>query len=112
MVYFQYHLNCQYITDNGGDNEISQKISVQWIVFASEIIRLDEVERIWDLFLPQLAEYMVYFQYHLNCQYFTDNGGDNEIRQKLSAQWIFFAFEIICLDEVERIWDLFLPQLA
>ena len=55
MVHFQYHLNCQYITDNGGDNEICQKLSVQWIVFRSEIICLDEVKMIWDLFLPQLV---------------------------------------------------------
>ena len=55
MVYFQYHLNFQYITDNGIDNEICQKLFVQWIVFASEIIRLDEVEKILNPFLPQLA---------------------------------------------------------
>ena len=55
MVHFQYHLNFQYITDNGGDNEIWQKLSGQWIVFASEIILLDEVEKIWDLSLPQVA---------------------------------------------------------
>ena len=46
MVYIQYHLIRQHITDNGADNEIWQKLSVQLIVFASEIIRLDEVERI------------------------------------------------------------------
>ena len=55
MVYFQYHMNCQDITDNGSDNEICHKLSVQWIVFASEIICLDEVEMIWEIFLPQLV---------------------------------------------------------
>ena len=50
---------------------------------------------------------MVYFQYHLNCEYITDNGGDNEIRQKLSVQWIIFPIEIVCLYEVEGILNLF-----
>ena len=50
MVYIEYHLNCQHIIDNWGDNEIRQKLSVQWIVFPSEVVRLYEVEGILNLF--------------------------------------------------------------
>ena len=55
MVYIQYHLICQHITDNGGDNEIWQKLSDQWIVFASEFVHLHEVEGILNPILPLLA---------------------------------------------------------
>ena len=42
MVYFQYHLKCQYITDNGGDNKLALIQSIKKIVFKFEMIHFDQ----------------------------------------------------------------------
>ena len=42
---------------------------------------------------------MVYFQYRLKCQYFTDNGGDNKLLLVQSIPKIVFTFEMVHFDE-------------
>ena len=42
---------------------------------------------------------MVYFQYRLKCQYFTDNGGDNKLSLMESIPKIVFIFETFHFDE-------------
>ena len=44
----------------------------------------------------------VYFQYHLNCQHFSENKGDNKRSLFKSIQWIVFAFETAPLDNNGR----------
>ena len=46
---------------------------------------------------------MVYFQYHLNCQHFPDNEGDNEFSLIKANQKIVFPSEIVGL--VEKIQE-------
>ena len=77
-VYFQYHLNCQHFPDNKGDNKQSLFQSIQWIVFAFETAPLDDNGREFKVCLLRLSHKSVYFQYHLFCQHFPDNGGDNK----------------------------------
>ena len=53
--------------------------SIQKIVFATEMVHCDE--HLFNLnlgYLP-LSLSMAYIQYHLKCQNFTDNGGDNKL---------------------------------
>ena len=49
VAYFQYHLKCQNSTDNRGDNELHMILSIHEIVYASQIVHLDEKEPDFDL---------------------------------------------------------------
>ena len=77
-VYFQYHIFCQHFPDNKGDNKQSLFQSIEWIVFAFETSLLDDNGREFKDGLLRLSHKSVYFQYHLFCQHFPDNGGDNK----------------------------------
>ena len=98
-VYFQHHLNWQHFPDTKGDNKRSLFKSIQWIVFAFETAPLDENGRESKVCLLRLSHKSVYFQYHLFCQHFPDNGGDNKRSLFQSIQWIVFAFETFPLDD-------------
>ena len=82
-VYFQYHLNCQYIHDNSGDIETGLVQRNQNTVSSHFCFKTCQftVNR-WDLelILMQLRKKTVYFQYHLNCKYIHDISGDIKIR--------------------------------
>ena len=41
-VYFQYHMKCQHIAYNEGDNRISRIQLSEMIVLASKMVHLDE----------------------------------------------------------------------
>ena len=77
-VYFHCHLNCQHFPDNKGDNKQSLFQSIQWIVFALQMVPLNDNGRDNKLGLIPSSDKNVYFQYHLNCQHFPDNKGDNK----------------------------------
>ena len=79
MAYIKYHLKCQEFTDNGGDNKLSLMQSIPKIVFAAEMGHFDEDWLDFNLGLLPLNLRMAYIQYHLKCQNFTDNGGDNKL---------------------------------
>ena len=81
-MYFQYHLNCQYIHDYSGDIEIGLVQRNQNTVYSHlfQICQFNVNRRDLELSLMQLRKKTVYFQYHLNCQYIHDNSGDIEIR--------------------------------
>ena len=48
-------------------------LSIRKIVIAPEIVHLGDNEFDFKLGLMQFSQKMVYFQYHLDCQHFTDN---------------------------------------
>ena len=81
-MYFQYHLNCQYIHDYSCDIEIGLVQRNQNTVYSDlfQICQFNVNRRNLELSLMQLRKKTVYFQYHLNCQYIHDNSGDIEIR--------------------------------
>ena len=53
--------------------------SIEKIVFASGMGLSDEDLLDFNLGLLPLSLRMAYLQYHLKCQAFTDNGGDNKL---------------------------------
>ena len=53
--------------------------SIPKIVFAAEMGHFDEDSLDFKLGLLPLRLQMAYIQYHLKCQNFTDNGGDNKL---------------------------------
>ena len=74
-VHFQYHFNCQDITDKWGDIEICIMGSNRKTVSAGWHLRFDQLNlnrRNLSLTLMQKKLKKVYFQYHLNCQDITD----------------------------------------
>ena len=101
-VYFHYHLNCQHFPDNKGDNKQSLFQSLQWIVFAFQLVPLNDNRRDNKIGLIPSSDKYVYFQYHLNCQYSPDNKGDNKQSLFQSIKWIVFAFETAPLDDNGR----------
>ena len=48
-------------------------LSIRKIVFAPEIVHLGDNEFDFKHGLMQFSQKMVYFQYHLDCQHFTNN---------------------------------------
>ena len=83
-VYFQYHLNCQYIHDISSDIDIGQVQRNQNTVSSNlcfKTCQFNVNRRDLELSLMQLRKKTVYFQYHFNCQYIHDNSGDIEIGQ-------------------------------
>ena len=101
-VYFHYHLNCQHFPDNKGDNKQSLSQSIKWIVFAFEMVPLNDTGRDNKLGLIPSSDKNVYFQYHLNCQRFPDNKGDNKQSLFQSIQWIVFALQMVPLNDNGR----------
>ena len=53
--------------------------SIGKIVLATEIVHSDEDWLDFLLGLLQLSLQIAWIQYHLKCQNFTDNGGDNKL---------------------------------
>ena len=53
--------------------------SIPKTVFAAEMVHFDEDWLDVKLGLRPLSLQMAYIQYHLKCQDFTDNGGDNKL---------------------------------
>ena len=95
-VYFQYHLNCQGITDKWGDIELCLTWSNRKIVSAGWHLKFDQIDfnrRNLSLTWMQLRKKKVSFQYQLNCQDITDKWGDIELclagsnRKTVSAGW-------------------------
>ena len=110
MTYIQYDLKCQDFTDNGGDNKLCFMESIPKIVFAAEMGHFDEDWVDFNLGLLPLSLRMTYIQYHLKCQDFTDNGGDNKLSLMQSIPKIVFAAEIGHFDE--DWWDFNLGFLS
>ena len=79
MAYIQYNQKCQDFSDNGGDNKLCFMQSIPKIVFAAEMGHFDEDSLDFNLGLLPLSLRMAYIQYHLKCQDFTVNGGDNKL---------------------------------
>ena len=95
-VYFQYHLNCQDITDKWGDIELCLTWSNRKIVSAGWHLKFDQIDfnrRNLSLTWMQLRKKKLYFQYHHNCQDISDKWGDIELcltwsnRKIVSAGW-------------------------
>ena len=83
--------------------------SIPKIVFAAEMGHFDEDSLDFKLgFLP-LRLQMAYIQYHLKCQEFTDNGGDNKLSLMQSIPKIVFVAEMGHFDE--EWWDFNLGLL-
>ena len=78
MVSIHYHLKCQEITDNEGDNKLWLMQSIQMVVFATDMGHLDGNR--WDLKHGALwLDYLMKnIHYHLKCQAITDNARDNK----------------------------------
>ena len=53
--------------------------SIEKIISATEIVHFDEDYMDFNLSLLPLSLPMAYIQYHLKCQDFTDDGGDNKL---------------------------------
>ena len=53
--------------------------SIPKIVFAAEMVHFDEDWLDLNLCSLPLSLRMAYIQYHLKCQDFTDNAGDNKL---------------------------------
>ena len=81
LFYFQYHQQCQHFSDNEGDNKPSLIEAIQEFIFVSETVHLDDNGRKVKLGLLTLSHCMMYFHYHMKCQHFTDNAGDDKISQ-------------------------------
>ena len=79
MVNIHYHLKCQDITDNAGDNKPLLIQKIQMVVFATEIGHLHF--KWWDFKYGVLSldSQIVNIHYHLKCQDITDNVGDNKL---------------------------------
>ena len=95
-VYFQYHLNCQDITDKWGDIELCVAGSNRNTVSAGWQLKFHRINFNWrnlSLTWMQLRKKKVCFKYHLNCQDITDKWGDIELylggsnRKTVSAGW-------------------------
>ena len=99
MVNIHYHLKCQDITDNVGDNKLWLFWSIQMVVFATEMRYLDD--KGWDFVhsVLFLDSQMVNIHYHLKCQDITDNVGDNKLWLFWSIQIVVFATEMGNLDD-------------
>ena len=81
IIYFQYHLNCQYINDKNGDIEVdlvqsSRKVNSHYCYWKCH--QHGHNRRDLNLVWTKLIKKMIYFQYHLNCQYIHDKNGDIE----------------------------------
>ena len=78
MVNIHYHLKCQGIRENAGDNKLWLFRWIQMIVFATEMGYLHD--KGWDLAhgVLFLDSQMVNIHYHLKYQENTDSAGDNK----------------------------------
>ena len=113
-VYFQYHLNCQYIHDISGDIEIELVQRNQNTVSSHFCFKTCQftVNR-WDLelILMQLRKKTVYFQYHLNCQYIHDISGDidiGQVKEIRTLSRLISASNLVNLMSIDGIWSLVL----
>ena len=79
MVNIHYHLKCQDITDNAGDNKLWLIQNIQMVFFATEIAHLHV--KWWDFKHGVLSfdSQMANIHYHLKCQDIIDNGSDNKL---------------------------------
>ena len=68
------------------------------IVLLLKWFSLITTEEIFGLGFLLLSQWMVYFQFRLKCQYFTDNGGDNKLPLIQSIPKIVFTFEMVHFD--------------
>ena len=82
IIHFQYHLNCQHIYDKDGAIEVDLLQSSRnanshcyyWTCHQHDLNRRD-----FKLSWIKLRKIIIYFQYHLNCQYIYDKNGDLEV---------------------------------
>ena len=82
IIYFQYHLNCQNIHDKNGDIEVdlvqsSRKVNSHYCYWKCH--QHGHNRRDLNLVWTKLKKKIIYFQYHLNCQYIHDKNGDIEV---------------------------------
>ena len=63
------------------------------------MVPLNDTRRDYKLGVISSSNKSVYFQYHLLCQHFPDNKGDNKQSLFKSIKWIVFAFETAPLDD-------------
>ena len=104
MVNIHYHLRCQEITDNAGDNKLWLFQSIQMVVVAPEMRNLDGKGSDFEHGVLFLDSLMVHIYYHLKCQEITDNEGDNKLWLMESIQMVVFATDMGHLDDNR--WDL------
>ena len=99
MVNIHYHLKCQDITDNAGDNKPLLIQKIQMVAFATEIGHLHF--KWWDFKYGVLSldSQIVNVHYHLKCQDITDTVGDNKLWLFKSIQNVVFATEMGNLDD-------------
>ena len=84
MVHIHYHLKCQEITDNEGDNKLWLMQSIQMVVFATDMGRLDDNRLELKHGALWLDSLMKNLHYHFKCQDITENAGDNK-------HWLFHS---------------------
>ena len=81
-----YHLECQDITDNAGDNKLWLFQSIQKVIQPIEMGNLDDKGLDFKCGALSLDSQMVNIHYHLECQDITDNAGDNKL-------WLFQSIQ-------------------
>ena len=94
MVNIHYHLKCQDITDNAGDNKPLLIQKIQMVVIATEIGHLHFKWWEFKYGVLSLDSQMVNIHYHLKCQDIADNAGDNKPLLIQKVKMVVFATEI------------------
>ena len=78
-MYFQSQPKCDHLADNNHDDKFCPIQYIEAIIFASEMVHFDDNIREYKHGFLILNHWKVYSQYHLQCQHFADNEGDNRI---------------------------------
>ena len=79
MVNIHYHLKCQDITDNVGDNKLWLFMSIQNVAFATEMDNLGDKGLDFMQGFLSLDSQIANIHYHLKCQDIIDNVSDNKL---------------------------------
>ena len=89
MVNIHYHLKCQDITDNAGDNKLWPIQKIQMVLFATYMGHLDDNR--WDSKHGALSldSQKVSIHYHLKCQGIRDNAADNDLTDPINSNGRF-----------------------
>ena len=103
MVNIHYHLKCQGIRENAGDNKPLLIQKIQMVVFATEMGNLDDKGLDFMHGFLSLDSQMANIHYHLKCRGIKENAGDNKLWLFRSIQMVVFTTEIGHLDDKDEI---------
>ena len=99
MVNIHHHLKCQYITDNGSDNNLWLIQSIPTVVFAIANGHIDSKRWAFNPCVLSLNSQLVSIHHNLKCQEITDYEGDNKLWLFQSIQTIVFATKMGLIDD-------------